>query len=246
MNFDYQGHEGYDVSLWNDDNKTPQQINFNTMRESGAKFVGVKAGQLNYRDPDFEYNWREAKKAGLIRLSYWFCDKDGDPILQARKWWEIIKPDFNPEETHWADYEYGAWDDWRQLKKLMVEFQTLSKLPDEKVGVYTGYPFWIQRRPFSIEERKWFARHPLWEAWYTESHLDVKIPSEWDECLIWQDAVLSEYVGQESIKIDHNKFNGSLEKLYAKLGKPSVVVTPPPPQTTKFPNSIIIDGRVYK
>lgn len=243
MDFDYQDIYGYDVSLWQDDNRTPQKTNFNKMKQSGAIFCGVKVGQKNYPDPDFEYNWIQSKAANLVRFGYWFCDRYETPKVQAKKYWEILQLDFDSNEMQWADYEVGSWLDWQSLYIFMNEFQMLSGLPNDKFGVYTGYPYWIEHRPVEIYKRQWFANHPLWLAWYTEDYNDVRIPSEWKECLLWQDGTPVIDVGQESPKIDHNKFNGGKEKFERYFGKIPSVVSPP---TINFPSSIHIANNIYK
>lgn len=238
MQFDYQDNEGYDVSKWQDDNATPIQIDFNYMKSTGAKFCGVKVGQLNYADPDFIYNWRECKKAGLLRFGYWFCDKYGSPLAQARKYWELLQVDFDPNEMQFADYEYGSWEDWGSLEIFMDEFQRLSGLSDEKFGIYTGYYHWLAHRPTNLEKRKKFGRHSLWEAWYTSDVSEVLYPTEFKEVLIWQDSVISEYVGQESIKIDHDKFNGGLSKLHYYMGAGNNAIQ-------IFPANVYIGNQTY-
>src|SRR5689334_6683785 len=76
---------GPDVSFYEDDPETPQGIDFIKMR-ANAGFVIVRAGQNLWPDPDFKINWREAKKAGMPRGSYWFYDSRVDPKRQAEIW----------------------------------------------------------------------------------------------------------------------------------------------------------------
>jgi hypothetical protein len=49
-----------DVSFYHDEQETLQGIDFVKMAKS-AGFVIVRAGQNPWSDPDFKYNWREAK-----------------------------------------------------------------------------------------------------------------------------------------------------------------------------------------
>jgi lysozyme len=65
---------GVDVSRWQDNNATPQQIDFVKMKSAGAEFVFIKASQDVWTDEDFSYNWRAAKQAGLMRGAYHFYD----------------------------------------------------------------------------------------------------------------------------------------------------------------------------
>lgn len=238
MNFDYQGIHGYDVSLWNDDPRTAEQIDFNHMKSTGAQFVGVKAGQNAYTDPDFKYNWIESKKAGLVRFSYFFCGYEVKPKLQAQNYWDILQLDFNPEEMCFADYENGSWTDWYQLYIFLNEFQMLSGLPSDKVGIYTGYPYWTQHRPFSDMYLKFFAEHPLFLAWYTSDPAYVRVPLPWTEVLLWQDGTPVIDVGQESPKIDSDKFNGDQIKFKKHFGSSA--------PTPAFPSSVYIGEKTYE
>lgn len=242
MDFNYQGIFGFDVSVWQDVNSTPQQIDFVKMKNSGARFCGVKVGQGTWNDPDFRYNWLKSKDAGLVRMGYWFCDANIKPEIQAQKYWELLQLDFDPNEMQWADYENRSWTDWYQLYTFMNEFQRLSGLPNEKMGVYTGYPYWMQHSPSSQFYKDYFAMHPLWLAWYTTSISFVKVPPPWKEVLLWQDGTPPIDVGQESPTIDHDMFNGDEIKFKKYFGG-SQVITPPTPI---FPSSVFIDAKEYK
>jgi GH25 family lysozyme M1 (1,4-beta-N-acetylmuramidase) len=246
MNFNYQGIYGYDVSLWQDVNSTPQQIDFKKMKSSGATFCGVKVGQGFWSDPDFTYNWKNSKEAGLVRFGYWFCDENVKPKVQAQKYWELLQLDFDQDEMQWADYENGSWD-WYQLYIFMNEFQRLSGLPDYKMGIYTGTPYWTAHSPLSSFYREYFARHPLWLAWYTGSPAYVKVPVPFTEALLWQDGTPPSIgTGVESPTIDHDMFNGDTAKFKYYFGSSAVITPPQPEPIQKFPSSVFIDDKQYR
>ena len=48
--------EGIDVSVWQDDNSTPQKMDFSKAKAAGARFVFIKACERGFIDPDFIYN----------------------------------------------------------------------------------------------------------------------------------------------------------------------------------------------
>jgi len=54
---------GIDVSFYQDDNATPQQIDFQKAKSNGAGFAIIRVGQNLWVDPDFAYNWKKAKEA---------------------------------------------------------------------------------------------------------------------------------------------------------------------------------------
>lgn len=228
MNIDDNGIFGFDVSIYQDNNYTPQQIDFVKMREYGASFVVIKAGQGNYADPDFAYNWSEAKKAGLPRSSYFFLDKDFDAREQARKYWSLIKNDMG-EGFLFVDFETGSGD-WDTLYNFLQELKTLSGLPSSRIGIYTGYYYWIDNGPTLDASIAWFKQFVLWLSWYTDYPAIVKIPPPWDESLLvlWQKGTpaIGIEAGVESKEIDYNVFNGDAEKF--KLIFNSIPVEPPP------------------
>ena len=58
---------GIDVSKWQDDNSTPQRMDFKKAYDAGARFVFIKASQACWMDEDMLYNWKSAQDAGLLR-----------------------------------------------------------------------------------------------------------------------------------------------------------------------------------
>lgn len=224
MIFNNQGIFGFDISRWQrvpEFNGQPaKEVNFSMMKESGASFVIIKAGQLNYADPGFYYNWEAAKEACIPRGSYWFEDFRASPTAQARKYWSLIKDDVG-EGICAMDFESGSHNDLNSAYLFLNEFQQLSGLPDHKIAVYTGHPYWTNAR--NNAQRSWFRKFVLWEAWYPyefNNYSIVKVPYPWgnDECRIWQNATpaIGLAVGVHSREIDHNFFNGDSElfKLY--------------------------------
>jgi len=76
--------KGIDVSHWQDDNSTPQQIDFNKAKKAGAEYVFIKASERMSIDGDLVYNWDNAKEAGLLRGAYHFLRWDVSGLQQAR------------------------------------------------------------------------------------------------------------------------------------------------------------------
>jgi hypothetical protein len=226
MEFEDFGIFGFDVSFYQDVNATPQKIDFSKMYEYGASFAVIKAGQYTYADEDFADNWRNSKLAGIPRSAYWFCDKDDSGQAQARRFWNLVKND-QPEGMLFGDYEDGSWTTWNQLYNFLKELQNLSGYPSKRIGIYTGYYYWIDHDPLDVTARNWFKQFPLWLAAYYPSPTYVKVPTPWTECLLWQDGTpcIGYQVGAESREIDHNKFNGDPIKFKQYMG--GVPVTPP-------------------
>lgn len=232
MNINDAGIFGFDVSFYQDSNNTPQQIDFEQMKRYGASFVIVRCGQAGYPDPDFDYNWKKAKEAGLPRSSYWFGDKDLDGVTQARNYWAKIKNDVG-EGFLFVDYEPGSWTDWNHLYDFLVELKKLSGLPSKRIGIYTGYPYWTSYSPANPEAKNWFKDFTLWLAWYIDDPQYVKIPAPWTETdlVFWQSGTpaIGHLAGVESEEIDYNVFNGDADKFSSIFN-----ATPAPPQGEKM------------
>jgi len=209
---------GADVSFYQDNNETPQQIDFTKMVGQGASYVIVRAGQNEWVDPDFLYNWTKAKAAGLPRGSYWFYDSRKDPVKQA----EIFASLFSvspPELELWLDLEEsynGAYQGWQNWKKFLIRLKQL--MPSAKIGIYTGYYYITGKIPPS--EYLFFAEFVLWIAWYSTNPANVLIPRPWTSCLYWQWGTPSWGLawGCESIEIDMNKFNGTKQQFVDRYG----------------------------
>lgn len=206
------GRNGVDISTWQDSDQIVGHIDFTKLAEY-ASFNIIKAGQANYFDPDFERNWAGSIAAGIPTGTYWFCDKDFDPKLQAQLWWDAIKNKDYQKGMHFADFEEGAWTDWKKLYDFLVEFKRLSGLPYHKIGIYTGYYFWVQHQPATIAQKKWFGQFPLFLAAYISDFSRIpfiKVPTDtWATAIILQHNTLpiGEAVGVESKEIDGDIWN---------------------------------------
>jgi GH25 family lysozyme M1 (1,4-beta-N-acetylmuramidase) len=244
MNIINNGIFGFDVSRHDDSNTTQKKIDFNKMKSYGASFCISKAGQLNWEDEDFEYNWKETEASGLLRSSYWFGDIRDSGKKQAQKYFDILVDNSYKGEMCFIDYENLSWTNWNELYNFIAEFQRISGLPNEKIGIYTGYYYFIEHSPKPGPSLDWFGKYPLWLASYSTFPAGVRVPSIWkNECLLWQDGTPSIGIeaGVESKEIDHNIFNSKfdLEKFFGKG-----VMTPPnnPPQDDVI--EIFVNGKL--
>lgn len=235
MIFNDSGIFGFDVSFYQDNNQTPQKIDFVKMKNYGASFVIIKVGQNTYKDEDFLDNWANAKEAGLPRGAYWFLDILTPGKSQAQTCWNLLKND-PPEGPIFVDFEKdlrGMIPSWNEVYNFISELQFLSGFPNNKLGIYTGYYIWKDYGPVTKEQRDWFKKYILWLAWYSGSPTNVLLPYPWTECVIWQDGTPSVGIaaGVESLEIDHNKFNGDLIKFSQIFSTPvpQVIHTQPHP-----------------
>jgi lysozyme len=207
-----------DVSFYQDDNLTPQGIDFRVM---AAKSEGViiRAGQNTWIDPDFQYNWRAAKDAGLQRGAYWFYDSRTDPLVQAGLFVNLFNLD-PPEWGLWCDIEEaykGAYGGEANYKKFTAE---VDRLFGGVTGVYTGNWWWAVH---DMRDDAFWAKYPLWVAQYIGSAQYVTLPRPWKSAVLWQFTSSGDGMsyGVESKEIDLNYTSRAFYDLFGGA-------TPPP------------------
>jgi GH25 family lysozyme M1 (1,4-beta-N-acetylmuramidase) len=225
MNFDNHGIFLFDISYGQGYPPHFPVTNFRKMRDYGASAVVCKASQRNYADPSFEYNWPAAKGI-LPRSSYHYYDNTYSAIGQAKVYWDVIKSDM--EGVCWLDLEdrdSGTYRGWRYWYDWLETFKLLSGLPDDRIGIYTAYYYWMEEmQKANTFQQEYFKRYPLWLADYGKRgsdplHPDLKaiiVPKPWydSDCLMVQTGtpVIGLAAGVSSKEIDYNVFNGGMDK----------------------------------
>ena len=221
---------GIDVSKWQDNNSTAQQMDFTKSVAKGAKFVFIKSSQALWTDEDILYNWKSAKNAGLLRGAYHFLDWVADPRQQAQYAWSIIQSDPG-ELPPVIDFEYWNPPPANAFDKLWNYVVEMERLSGKKPIIYTGAFFWFEH---GTQADVW-KNYPLWIASYTTQaymETNVKNLTPWDKWHFWQYTSKGDGLafGAESLDLDMNWFNGTLEEL--KVFSGSEIILPPPPEPT--------------
>jgi lysozyme len=228
---------GPDVSFWQDDNNTAKQIDFQKMKDAGAEFVIIRAGQNTWVDGDFEHNWHKAKEAGIPRGSYWFYDSRSSPRVQADLWSNAIGTDY-PECGIWADFEEsynGPYSNEKYFREFMELLQA-NFPPLVELGAYTGYYYWIER----VKLREYWHQYPLWIANYGVTKPNIPPPWSADEWTFWQYTDKGDGLkyGAESKNIDMNFYNGDLTAFNKQFG----ITSPEPPTQPPAHRRVVIEG----
>lgn len=209
---------GCDVSFYQDREDTPKQINFQQMKAAGASFVYVRAGQFTWKDPDFDYNWLESRRAGLPRGAYFLQDYRRPIEPQIDKMLEVLKPDPGDLQP-WLDFERVAmWDSVpvrsRDLPKMKLMMEAMDSLgrgkavlysnPDTIINFLSPIPDWLLERELCI------------------AHYGVKSPrlGPWKEWLYWQYTKSGDGYkhGAESREIDLVYSEKTIEELIIAAG----------------------------
>lgn len=223
----YQGVQGVDISTWQDSPLIAGHVDFIKMREWGIDFVIIRAGQGNWKDPDFDTSWKNAKGI-LPRASYFYYDNRYPPQDQARKYWETIKYDL--EGVCWLDLEdrqAGVYAGWRNWYDFIAELKRIY--PAVRIGIYTNFFYWMDYITYATNaQRDYFGQFPLWLANYGDTgsdplnpnYADVLVPLPWLDYVILQTGTpaIGEAVGVESKDVDYNQFNGGLTSFFSFFG----------------------------
>lgn len=228
---------GIDVSRWQDNNSTAQQMDFTKSVAMGAKFVFIKSSQRLWTDEDILYNWKTSKAAGLLRGAYHFLDWDVSPREQAKYAWSIIEHDPG-ELPPVIDFEYWNPPPPKAYDILWNYVVEMEKLSGKKPIIYTGAFFWDK---YGTDAEVW-KNYPLWIASYTSQdymEANIKKLTPWDKWTFWQYTDKGDGLafGAESLGLDMNWFNGSLDELKAFAGIENL---PKPPTPEPPPTSVVL------
>jgi GH25 family lysozyme M1 (1,4-beta-N-acetylmuramidase)/uncharacterized protein YraI len=210
---------GIDISKWDgnwDANKAKAQ---------GASFVFIKASQATYTDPQFILNWQKAKDAGLLRGAFHYLDYTKSGKDQANAFADLIKSD--PGELPPAvDYEQRRSDNNPStalgflrgfLDQLISRSELFADAVVKKPMLYASPGFWAEYGDMTKAE--YWLQFPLWVAHYTTS-MTPQLPLPWPMWKFWQFTAKGpgQVFGSESLAIDMNRFNGTLNELLEFAG----------------------------
>jgi len=220
---------GPDISFYQDDNTTPEQINFSTMKKK-SDFVIIRAGQNLWIDSDFNTNWKAAKEAGIPRGSYWFYDSRIEPKLQAELWRDVLDGD-QGELPLFADFEENYGGEFKGWRKWYAFLEYLKDaMPGKEIVIYTAFYYWQSNAPDAenhASSLEYFHQYPLWIANYGVNKPNIPAPWGEDEWLLWQYTDKGDGLGYgvESLGIDLNYFNGDAAAFKERF---NISDSPPP------------------
>ena len=211
--------QGADVSRWQDIDTTPQQIDFKKMKANGANFVYIRATLGPNIDPDFIYNWKTAKEAGLLRGAYHAHQFNSNLLNQIYNFVNIMTPDWG-ELPMALDVErllfVGVALPTLRLK-LKEVLEELEKNTKQHPFPYMQLPM-LYTNPDILQNvlgyyTPWITKYPLWIA-----HYGVTVPRPgplYNTYRFWQytDRGPGLDYGTESKQIDLDYFNGTLNDL---------------------------------
>jgi lysozyme len=207
---------GFDISIWQDSNSTPQMVDFLKAKAAGIRFAFIKAAQANFLDSDFVMNWQHAKDAGIRRGAYHFLDWRYPLIEQARFFAGVLRKDPG-ELPPVLDFESRvnvpdrATASQAAKSFVLIVEQELERRPI----LYTSPGYW---REFGSTDPFW-RDYPLWVAHYTTASAPI-VPAPWQSWQFWQYTSHGDgpRYGTESLNVDLNWFNGSEDDFAKQYG----------------------------
>lgn len=200
----YQVH-GIDVSKWQSrvDWARVKKMKVGNIKVS---FVFIKATEGTWiEDPEFDKNWENARKNGVIRGAYHFFLPDVSAKDQALKFIKTVKlrsGDLPPV----ADVEETRGMSKAQIRQYTKEFMDiLERHYKVKPILYTNKDFY--KRFFQDQDE--FQGCRLWIAHYHVSDLEMPGDETWH---FWQHSDRGNINGINE-KVDFNVFNGDSTEL---------------------------------
>jgi lysozyme len=214
---------GIDCSQWQDEDSTPQMMDFTKAIQNGARFEFTKVSQATWLDEDFIMNWHNARLAGILRGGYHFLDWTKPALEQARFCAGALAND--PGELPLVmDYECrtGAPAPAVARREALTFLVEVEQLLGRKPILYTSPGYWFD---FGSHDPYW-KQFDLWIAHYEVTR--PAVPAPWTEWRFWQYTCRGPglLMGAESRYIDMDWFNGDYQALMAYAGNP--VIDPPP------------------
>ena len=200
---------GIDVSYYQ------QDITWKRVRRAGIRFAFIRASDgLGGPDTKFARNWREAKRAKILRGAYQYFRPDQDPTSQADLLINMLAKD-RGELPPVLDIETTGG---KPPAELVARARVWIARVRDKLGVepivYTGPEFWRdQARGGDL------ATQPLWLAHYTRGC--PAVPAPWTSWQFWQHTDRGRVPGIEG-PVDLDVFAGTFADL-EELARRAVV-----------------------
>lgn len=181
---------------------------------SPIRFVFIKATEgVSIMDENFNQNFYEAKRNGLIRGAYHFFSPDEDPGRQAMFFLKQVHLEVGDLPPVLDVEKAGDLTDAQLRHAVKVWLDIVEEKFKVKPIIYTGYKFKMRYLNDPV-----FDSYPYWIAHYYVEKLTYK--GKWR---FWQHTDCGKVNGIKG-NVDCNIFNGSLEELMSLTIKESDVI----------------------
>ncbi|MFZ5643101.1 MAG: glycoside hydrolase family 25 protein [Bacillota bacterium] len=197
--------KGIDVSHWQGN------IKWSLVKNDGISFAFIKATEgVDYLDPKFSVNLKEAKKEGILVGAYHFCTPSSveDALCEASHFINVIikHGGFNILDLPPViDIEKDAGLNREQISEIVHAWTNKVKEESGIPPAIYSYSYFIQTY---LDEKLSYC--PLWLA-----HYGSNLPSE---CSGWKSWLFLQFTDKGKVggidgNIDLNEFDGDISKL---------------------------------
>ncbi len=195
--------DGIDVSYYQG------TIDWDRVAADGIRFAIIRVSDgTTFLDPQFDRNWQEARRVGIIRAAYQFFRPGQDATAQAQLLLNTMGPLEPGDMPPVIDVE--DTDDQPPsvvANKVSEWIQVVEAAVGRKPIIYTRASFWD---PYVRTQD--FVDYPLWVAHYGANC--PNLPAGWTDWKFWQ-YTSSGSVNGISGRVDMNFFNGDEAALEA-------------------------------
>lgn len=226
---------GIDVSFWQG------TINWDQVRSSGQRYAIIRAYYgANTRDSQFDRNWREARRVGMLRGAYQWFKPLQDPATQAARMVAAVGRLGPGDLPVVADVEEpassGVPSRAEYARRIQVWVDRVRAGTGRTPIIYSGKYYWQDYVASTA-----FASGPLWHPQYTSASCP-NIADQWRNWVFWQYSS-SGRVSGISGNVDMNRFNGTMTELNALAGIVPVQTDAgvDRPATADVPRDVIVD-----
>ncbi len=201
---------GIDVSFWQG------TINWDQVRSSGQRYAIIRAYYgANTRDSQFDRNWREARRVGLLRGAYQWFKPLQDPATQADRMVAAVGRLGPGDLPVVADVEEPASNGLpsraEYVRRIQVWVDRVRAGTGRTPILYSGKYYWQDYVASTA-----FASGPLWHPQYTSASCP-NIANQWSNWVFWQYSSTGRVSGISG-NVDMNRFNGTMTELNALAG----------------------------
>jgi GH25 family lysozyme M1 (1,4-beta-N-acetylmuramidase) len=221
--------KGFDVSAWQDNNNTPQKIDWDKAKAQDSKFCFIRAAYSTVEDEDFKFNWEHSK--GILRGAYQFYDYRYTAKSQADMFvklmgsdWGELPPVIDVEQPLENGQPVPFPNAMAYQTGVMTWLKTVEAACGKRPIIYTGQN--IIKYGLRINSTSPLTKYPLWIAEYRAPTGNPNF-TPWPGWAFWQwgTPAIGLAYGMESRELDADLYNGSYEDLllFCGINVPPVV-----------------------
>ena len=199
-------YEGIDVSNWQG------YINYRLVKDSGIDIVYIKASEgTTFKDPYFEYNYRNAKENGLkVGFYHFLTATNVEQAKNQAQFFASVISGKAPDCKLAMDFEqFRNGITVKEINDISLAFmQSLRELTGKEIIVYSNLN--DAQRVFN---RNVSSQYPLWLAYWGNYSALENVQSSWDKWEGVQYTNMGTIAGVDGY-VDRNRFtrNVLLEK----------------------------------